>query len=277
MNDRPFYRPRDSRRGFTLIELLVTIGLIAILIALLLPAVRLANDHAKGVVCQSHQRQLWQGFLAFAADHDQSLPGGWFDGQQPDPTHRDWLLGEYAWGNFNFTKAPESGTLFKYLNNAQVYRCPSLDVAPPRSVTSNSSGWEGASNGRFDYAVFLCFTGARLDRLPSQARLTYPATPTHPAYTEMLPTPVVVEEVPKSLNGLDIEGGHSNSDQMAHHHRGGSYYISTDGSAHWINEPGNAGANGWAARGSGGQWPNMGAFTDATTGDWVKWGYWNKQ
>ncbi|MHC4324139.1 MAG: type II secretion system protein [Planctomycetota bacterium] len=64
----------NRKRGFTLIELLVVIAIIALLMGILLPALRSVKEHAKRAVCLSHVKSLITGVHAYAADYDGDIP-----------------------------------------------------------------------------------------------------------------------------------------------------------------------------------------------------------
>ena len=65
---------RQHQRGFTLIELLVVIAIIAILAAMLLPALAQAKERARRVKCLSNLRQLSVGLQLYAGDHAEKFP-----------------------------------------------------------------------------------------------------------------------------------------------------------------------------------------------------------
>ena len=65
---------RHPSRGFTLVELLVVVGIIAVLLALLLPAMNRAREQARGVTCASNLRQIGMGMVMYVNDNKQTFP-----------------------------------------------------------------------------------------------------------------------------------------------------------------------------------------------------------
>jgi prepilin-type N-terminal cleavage/methylation domain-containing protein/prepilin-type processing-associated H-X9-DG protein len=94
--------PDSSRRsGFTLIELLASVGVIAVLSALLFPAVAKARSRAEAGQCMSNLRQLHMAYMQEATDNDMTLPWSYYTEESTSWTEKyassqggDWKLAD---------------------------------------------------------------------------------------------------------------------------------------------------------------------------------------
>ena len=90
----------EPQRGFTLIELLVVIAIIAILAAMLLPALASAKKKAHRIQCTSQMKQLGLGFTMFTGDHnDMYPPASYYTGDWNYQLSWDSYIHKYIGGN----------------------------------------------------------------------------------------------------------------------------------------------------------------------------------
>lgn len=134
---------RATGRGFTLIELLVVVAIIAILISMLLPALRNSREQGKRTVCLSNMRQMGIALLSYAVENGEYVPACSCPLSEPDVEHPE----QYYW----------LVMLQRYAKQPLIGRChsdrttrPFLDwSAPPPRDTWQDYRWSS-------YAVNAC-------------------------------------------------------------------------------------------------------------------------
>ena len=107
----------QQSKSFTLIELLVVVAIIAVLVAILLPALKQAREMGRRSLCMNNLRQLYFGGLTYSTDYHDRLPANtayW-------SVHQTYYI--------YYTQPENHGVLFVlgYINHPKVYYCPDLE------------------------------------------------------------------------------------------------------------------------------------------------------
>ena len=222
---------RGNQKAFTLIELLVVIAIIAILAAMLLPALARSKAKAQGIMCLSNLRQLQIGWFQYTDDSGSKIPQNIAsnsgrltsnplqDDAQPGMPNASWVLGDVSvspgWTNDLLIT---HGLIYPYLNSLNIFKCATAKNPMAPTVTRNRSysmnGWMdgiGAWNAQ-------CVNFVKFSQIP-------------------VPTMAIVfiEENPGSINdGYWIQDPTKPStwiDSPAHYHNNGGSMSFADGHA----------------------------------------------
>ena len=227
---------RSAAAGFTLIELLVVIAIIAILAAMLLPALAKAKTKAQGIQCMSNNKQLTLAWIMYAHEYEDNLVwndltatgSGWvrgilnYDGSNPDNTNTVWLTD------------PQYAKLAPYTaKTAGVYKCPAdtstVTIGGRRYPRVRSISMSQTMNSRDDWLSAI--TGAKYQVFrklmdinlmgPSKAYVLIDEHPDSINYGDFAvamndgasPTKIMMIDVPASYHngacGISFADGHA--------------------------------------------------------------------
>jgi prepilin-type N-terminal cleavage/methylation domain-containing protein/prepilin-type processing-associated H-X9-DG protein len=227
---------RNRKSGFTLIELLVVIAIIAILAAMLLPALSKAKTRAQGVLCMNNTKQLMLAWQMYNGDNSDRIVGSYHGGSTAQFANNDkyapWVIGWLTWGvdpdNTNILNLidDKNSKLARYFGkNKNIFHCPADVYVSPmqrsrgwtercRSISGNIGIGDGnAEDGPFD-AIYK--------HIKKTSEFIYPG----PAETW-----VYVDEHPCSINDAGLFNPYVSSwvDQPASYHSGAAGFAFADG------------------------------------------------
>ena len=249
-----FADPQRGRnlRGFTLIELLVVIAIIAVLAAMLLPALARAKQKANQVVCLNNLKQWGLALTLYADDHDQFFPATRETNYVATPDHNPVWTEMYAVEMQNLSGGGSTGRA-AWFNALPPY----VSGLPLWKYGANASSVANFVNGR---SIFNCPTAAATPRNPNldpdpyfstafhygiNARINYPSPPETPfkLTSAANPSAFVVfseqrahtSETPYfGKNTSDVSSSYSFTTRFSGRHNAGGNIVFGEGHAAWF-------------------------------------------
>ena len=162
------------KSAFTLIELLVVISVIAVLLAILMPALRLAQEQARSIACRNHLKTLSLANELYAQDYDGAYVPA-VDLTMSDPLERSWNVNPL----FRRYIALNSKITGQKYDMPDEYLCPTDKVRRKNVWLNSQTGFRQTNKISYGYNVSDWMLGTRN---PFDIRGDIPYFPGHPEY-----------------------------------------------------------------------------------------------
>ena len=218
-------RVRGSRSGFTLIELLVVVAIIAILAAMLLPALSQARERARQAVCINNLKQIGFAFILYAQDYEERLPYAFHNNAWAPGPYRYWgsLLVYYKYlpDVVQYNKVyPGTTTVVYYFS--KIFDCPS---------------YKGLLHYRGDYGVNMHLCGFLDDSLGAMPPYRWTYSKHHKLSRIKNPSKCILaaDSEHDGDAGPYIGTGRAN-DKLCNRHNEGTNILYVDGHVGWFKD-----------------------------------------
>ncbi len=153
-----------KRKAFTLIELLVVIAIIALLMAILMPALNMAKEQARGIICRSKLAEIGVAANMYADDWNNQVPRG--TNIAASANKEMWFM---LFMPYLAVTQTEFGQLYDPFGNMKIYRCPSYPVKR-QALCYVINNWKFANNNDYkgepctDSVNQVCYTNLSIYR-----------------------------------------------------------------------------------------------------------------